>query len=282
MTIASRSARMSVSPSCMKRCEARVTRCSASRQRNIASMTRTTCPSSRSSTPVRSRRRPGASATLGSCRRMATSGSSSCLLGTHGPLSLLPESGYILARGEKRVEMSMDRVVLLADDGTEIGSALKSDVHGAHTPLHLAFSCYVLDDEGRLLVTRRALGKRTWPGVWTNSFCGHPRPGEPVPDAVRRHARVELGAELADLHLQLPVFRYRAVDASGVVEHEVCPVYSARLDSGIRPNPDEVMDHTWVEPDALAAAARLTPWAFSPWLVLQVEMLELFRLEDAA
>ena len=73
-----------------------------------------------------------------------------------------------------------DHVVLLDDEGREIGTAPKSSVHGTDTALHLAFSCHVMDDEGRVLVTRRALGKTTWPGVWSNSFCGHPRPAEPV------------------------------------------------------------------------------------------------------
>lgn len=175
----------------------------------------------------------------------------------------------------------MDEVVLLSPEGEEIGRAPKVSVHGPHTPLHLAFSCYLRDDAGRILVTRRSLEKQTWPGVWTNSFCGHPRPGEPVVDAVRRHAAAELGASIEDLRLELPLFRYRAVDASGVVEHEVCPVYSARLATPLVPSPAEVMDHTWVEPEQLAAATRATPWAFSPWLVLQVDLLDVFRREAA-
>ncbi|MBN9185976.1 isopentenyl-diphosphate Delta-isomerase [Microbacterium sp.] len=176
----------------------------------------------------------------------------------------------------------MDEVVLLSPDGEEIGRAPKAAVHGADTPLHLAFSCYLHDDRGRILVTRRALEKRSWPGVWTNSFCGHPAPGEPVADAVRRHARHELRIEIGDLALELPLFRYRAVDPAGVVEHEVCPVYSARALTPLAPSPHEVMEYAWAEPAQLAAATRATPWAFSPWLVLQVELLDFFRLEDAA
>lgn len=170
----------------------------------------------------------------------------------------------------------IEEVVLLDEEGREIGTAPKSSVHGTDTALHLAFSCHVVDREGRVLVTRRALDKTTWPGVWTNSFCGHPRPAEPVITAVRRRAEHELGITLTDLTLALPLFRYRARDASGIVEHEICPVYVARADDVPRPNPLEVSEIAWVEPGDLATALEATPWAFSPWLVLQARQLSLF------
>lgn len=170
-----------------------------------------------------------------------------------------------------------DQVVLLDDDGRAIGTAPKSSVHGTDTALHLAFSCHVVNADGDVLVTRRALDKRTWPGVWTNSFCGHPRPDEPMLAAVRRRADHELGLTLSDIELALPLFRYRATDASGIVEHEICPVYTARADRDPVLNPLEVVDAQWVEPGALAASIAATPWAFSPWLVLQAEQLHLFE-----
>ncbi|WP_106814295.1 isopentenyl-diphosphate Delta-isomerase [Microbacterium timonense] len=171
-----------------------------------------------------------------------------------------------------------EHVVLLDDEGRPVGTAPKASVHGPDTALHLAFSCHVLNSRGQVLITRRALTKRTWPGVWTNSFCGHPRPAEPVLTAVRRHAELELGLGLApaDIRLVLPLFRYRATDANGVVEHEVCPVYIARTDEEPVLNPVEVLDARWVEPEALATSLQATPWAFSPWLVLQAQQLDLF------
>jgi isopentenyl-diphosphate delta-isomerase len=162
-------------------------------------------------------------------------------------------------------------VVLVDADGTPTGTARKSTVHGDATPLHLAFSCHVFDAAGRVLVTRRALGKLTWPGVWTNSFCGHPAPDEAIPDAVRRRARRELGLEVGDLEPVLPDFRYRAVDASGIVENEICPVYRAVVAVDPHPAVDEVTEWAWVGFDDLRAAVTATPFAFSPWLALQLD-----------
>ncbi|QKJ19142.1 isopentenyl-diphosphate Delta-isomerase [Microbacterium hominis] len=169
-----------------------------------------------------------------------------------------------------------DHVVLLDDDGRAIGTAPKSSVHGTDTALHLAFSCHVMNEEGQVLVTRRALGKTTWPGVWSNSFCGHPKPAERVLQAVHRRAEYELGLTLADIELALPLFRYRAVDVNGIVEHEICPVYTARAVGEPVLNPLEVVDARWVDPRDLATALDATPWAFSPWLVLQAQQLHLF------
>lgn len=167
-----------------------------------------------------------------------------------------------------------EQVVLLDDQGRPTGVADKVGVHTADTPLHLAFSCHVYSPAGLVLVTRRALNKLTWPGVWTNSFCGHPAPGEAMEDAIRRRALDELGIDVESLELILPDFRYRAVDASGIVENEVCPVYRAVTTDAVAANPDEVAEFAWVEPDSLRAAAQAAPYAFSPWLGWQLAQLE--------
>ena len=166
-----------------------------------------------------------------------------------------------------------EQVVLVDDAGTAIGTADKFAVHSAETALHLAFSCHVYNADGNVLVTRRALGKLTWPGVWTNSFCGHPAPGESQADAIARRGLFELGITVSDLEIVLPDFRYRAVDASGIVENEVCPVFRAVTGDPVVPNPDEVAEFAWVSPESLHAAAVAAPYAFSPWLGWQLEQL---------
>lgn len=176
-------------------------------------------------------------------------------------------------------EVGKERVVLVDDDGRAIGTALKSEVHTHDTPLHLAFSCYLLDADGRLLLTRRAPTKRTWPGVWTNTCCGHPAPGEAVADAVRRRVHEELGLEVDDLRLLLPTFRYRAVMDDGTVENEICPVYLGLCSSpgGLAPDPAEVDDHAW-EPwadfraDVLAGRREVSPWCVEQVAALPADL----------
>jgi isopentenyl-diphosphate delta-isomerase len=164
-------------------------------------------------------------------------------------------------------------VVLLDEQGEAIGTTPKRSVHHADTPLHLAFSCYLFDDTGRLLMTRRALHKPTWPGAWTNSVCGHPAPGEPIEDAVRRRVLDEVGVRAQGVRLMLPGFRYRAVMPNGVVENEMCPVFVASTSDDLAPNPDEVDDATWVDWSLFRAGVLDGSREISPWCREQVELL---------
>jgi len=167
-----------------------------------------------------------------------------------------------------------ERVVLCAPDGSACGTAPKSTVHHRDTPLHLAFSCYVFDHVGRVLVTRRAYGKQTFPGVRTNSCCGHPSPGEPMRIAVLRRLQHELGVVPSALDLILPSFGYRATAADGTVENELCPVYRATtlIGATVTAHPPEVSEAWWV-PWAQFAAGSDRGDPLSSWCVQQVEQL---------
>lgn len=167
-----------------------------------------------------------------------------------------------------------DDVVLLDESGRPTGRADRLQVHSGSTPLHLAFSTYLFNGRGEVLVTRRALAKATWPGVWTNSACGHPRPGEDIEVAARRRIKEELGMVVGRLIPLLPTFRYRATDASGIVENEVCPVYAAFVaDEDPRPDPAEVAEWVWAPWADLASAVAANPYVYSPWMTLQVPQL---------
>ena len=176
-------------------------------------------------------------------------------------------------------ETAEERVVLCSAHGDAIGTAPKSVVHHQETPLHLAFSCYVFDAEGRALVTRRARSKSVFPGVRTNSCCGHPAPGEPMTDAVRRRLKEELGVVVTRVDLILPTFRYRATAADGTVENELCPVYRVvTADDRLSPDTAEVDDAWWVpwSEFCVAVDGSSGPDAdpLSPWAAEQVRQLD--------
>lgn len=122
-----------------------------------------------------------------------------------------------------------EHVILVNDQGEVIGTQEKYAAHTSHTPLHLAFSTWLFNDQGECLVTRRALSKKAWPGVWTNSVCGHPQTGESTEHALIRRCRYEIGAEIAHLTPVAVDFRYCETDPSGIVENEICPVFAAKL-----------------------------------------------------
>lgn len=144
----------------------------------------------------------------------------------------------------KKVADSEELVVLVDEEDREVGVMAKSQVHGKDTPLHRAFSVFLFNDIGEVLVQRRALTKHTWPGVWSNSCCGHPLPGEGYEEAILRRVKYELGCELRHLK-KVSDYWYR-FERDGVVENEVCPVYTAELVGEIQRNSDEVEEVRWV------------------------------------
>ncbi|HVL24294.1 MAG TPA: isopentenyl-diphosphate Delta-isomerase [Thermomicrobiales bacterium] len=164
-----------------------------------------------------------------------------------------------------------DHVVLVDEHNREIGTADKLTVHHAETPLHRGFSVFLFDSSGNLLLQQRSFGKKTWPGVWSNSCCGHIRLGESAVQAMRRRIHEELGIAGAEVAVLLPDYRYRYA-RDGVVENEFCPVAVGIINEPPRPNPDEV------------AAVRWTPWeaflaelegdsGFSEWSIEEARLL---------
>ena len=147
-------------------------------------------------------------------------------------------------------------IVLVNARGEPTGTAEKIASHHAETPLHLGFSCYVFDDAGRFLATRRSAAKKVWPGVWTNSVCGHPAPGESFRAAIARRLDHELGMRADDVSVVLADHLYRAPPFRGIVEHEFCPVFVARARSAPQPNPDEVAEHRWMPWEDFVRAVR--------------------------
>jgi isopentenyl-diphosphate delta-isomerase len=161
-------------------------------------------------------------------------------------------------------------VVLVNDNNEQIGTMSKLEAHNAHTPLHRAFSVYVFNKDGKFLLTQRALSKKVFPGMWTNSCCGHPGPGETTEDAIKRRLKFELGLTPRKITLVLPKYRYRA-EMEGIVENEICPVYIAIVSADPKPNQQEVENFEWIDWKEFLEGIKKEPEKYSPWCKEQVD-----------
>ena len=168
-----------------------------------------------------------------------------------------------------------EQVVLVDEAGRPIGTAEKSAAHHSDTPFHLGFSCYLFDAAGSFLITRRALSKQVWPGVWSNSVCGHPAPQESIEQAIQRRLGFELGMTAASLEVALPTYSYRTPPFRGIVEYEFCPVYVGRAEGEPQPNAAEVEEFKWVSwADFVSAAEADGNGAYSWWCKDQLKELK--------
>lgn len=170
--------------------------------------------------------------------------------------------------------MTEERIVLVNEQGEPIGSAPKLASHHKNTPLHLAFSVYIFNQAGEVLVTQRARHKKVWPGVWTNSCCGHPFPNEDMTTAIQRRVQYELGLKVSDIRVVLPDYRYKTPPFNGIIENEVCPVFFARTHKEPTPNPDEVEAYKWLGWDSFyTQASKDTDNSWSWWCKDQLKQL---------
>ncbi|MDJ0465661.1 isopentenyl-diphosphate Delta-isomerase [Streptomyces sp. H27-C3] len=152
---------------------------------------------------------------------------------------------------------------LVDEDGNTIGTAEKLSAHQAPGRLHRAFSVFLFDEAGRLLIQRRALGKYHSPGVWSNTCCGHPYPGESPFAAAARRTYEELGIS-PSLLAEAGTVRYNHPDpASGLVEQEYNHLFVGMAQSPLRPDPQEVGETAFVTAGELAERHAQAP--FSAW-----------------
>ncbi|MGV9315914.1 isopentenyl-diphosphate Delta-isomerase [Streptomyces sp. NPDC003691] len=154
---------------------------------------------------------------------------------------------------------------LVDEHGTTIGTAEKLSAHQPPGRLHRAFSVFLFDERGRLLIQRRALGKYHSPGVWSNTCCGHPYPGEAPFAAAARRTHEELGVS-PSLLAEAGTVRYNHPDpASGLVEQEYNHLFVGMVQGDPAPDPEEVGETVFVTPGELAERHAAAP--FSAWFM---------------
>jgi len=166
-------------------------------------------------------------------------------------------------------ERGEEMIVLVDPSDRTVGFEEKLMAHENGGKLHRAFSIFVFDGAGRMLLQRRSRKKYHFGGLWTNACCGHPRQGEALSDAARRRLREEFGfdAELEEAFS----FVYRAHDpASRLTEHEFDHVFRGRFDGDPRPDPEEAEDWEWVDPARLVTDLERNPHRYTPWFRMVV------------
>lgn len=156
-----------------------------------------------------------------------------------------------------------EHVTLVNELDQELGTMEKLEAH-RHGVLHRAFSVFLWDSEGCLLLQRRALDKYHSAGLWTNTCCSHPRPGEALEVAALRRLQEEMGVACPIEHRFS--FVYRAAFTNGLTEHELDHVFFGRFDGTPQPDRTEVMDWRYVDIAALDVELSTHPERFTVWL----------------
>lgn len=155
-----------------------------------------------------------------------------------------------------------EKVILVDDQDVAIGTAGKLEAHEVGR-LHRAFSVFAVNGRGEILLQRRAPGKYHGGGLWSNSCCGHPRPGESTAEAAHRRLQEEMG-------IRLPLervfsFTYRAEMAGGLTEHEIDHVFIGYGEGDPDPDPTEVDAWRWMPPAAIREELQARPAEYTPW-----------------
>ncbi len=165
----------------------------------------------------------------------------------------------------RSVSSEGEELILVDTDDNEIGYRSKAACHDGSGILHRAFSLFLFNADGELLLQQRAAEKRLWPGFWSNSCCSHPRRGESLPVATMRRLDDELNiaAELEFVYH----FCYQAEFSDAGSENELCHVFLGKIDGEPHPNDSEIESIRFISAADLSAELAIHPQRFTPWFI---------------
>ena len=172
------------------------------------------------------------------------------------------------------VSFDNESLILVDSLDNEIGTMNKLECHQGAGKLHRAFSVFLFNEKGELLIQQRSASKTLWPLFWSNSCCSHPRKGETMIEAVNRRLYDELG--LIEFSLKyIYQFSYVAKYKNIGTENELCSVYMGKIDSELNVNPNEIADSKFISKKELDKLLRVeektTPWFLMEWKKLNLE-----------
>ena|SRR5436190_4252503 len=163
-----------------------------------------------------------------------------------------------------------EEVILVDEQDHETGTMEKMEAHRKGL-LHRAFSVFIFNSRGEMLLQRRSMAKYHSGGLWTNACCSHPRPGEGTGEAAQRRLMEEMGLN-TDLEFRTS-FVYRAQFTNGLTEHEFDHVYTGKSDLDPVVNPDEVDEFMWRDPEVIKEMIRTQPGQFSYWFRVAMDKI---------
>lgn len=168
----------------------------------------------------------------------------------------------------------MEKVILVDEKDREIGTEEKLKAHKNGGKLHRAFSVFIFNSKGEMLLQKRAKTKYHSPGLWSNACCSHPRPGETLEEAVHRRLKEEMGF---DCKLKEAFsFIYRAEVGNGLTEWEFDHVWIGRFDGKPRPDIEEAEEWKWINIEELKKDIKEHPENYTPWFKIAVEKVVRF------
>lgn len=164
-----------------------------------------------------------------------------------------------------------DDIILVDKDDNQIGTGKKMEVHRKGI-LHRAFSVFVWNDEGLLMLQQRALTKYHTPGLWSNTCCSHPMPGENTIEAAKRRMEEEMGFT-CDLKEEMSII-YQSQFDNELIEHEYDHVFFGTYNGEPNINPEEVNDWKWMSINELMKDVRVNPDNYTVWFKIILDRLK--------
>ncbi len=171
----------------------------------------------------------------------------------------------------KQVSFDDEPLILVNEADEVVGYLDKASCHVGEGVLHRAFSIFIFNERGELLLQQRSEQKWLWPLFWSNSCCSHPRKGETVEAATHRRLQEELGFDVPLTFLFK--FQYHARFDDRGSENELCYVFVGRYNGDVEVNPNEIAAWKWVPVEVLEAEMRTNPHHFTPWFKMEWERI---------